>query len=68
MVREGWEKRRRGSQGHSLTALFLWPGSTASLETTSGSFLEEWPLCSVALTGQSPRAGAASKLWTWRVK
>lgn len=64
MVREGWERRKRGSQGHSLTALFPWPGSTASLETTSGSFLEEWPLCSVALT----RAGAASKLWTWRVK
>lgn len=44
------------------------PGNTASLETMSGSFLQQVPVHSLVLAGQSPGVGTALRLWTWRVK
>lgn len=62
----GWGRRKRERKGLSLTILFPWPGSTASLKTMSGRFLEQVPLQSLVLAGQSPAAGTA--LWTWRLR
>lgn len=64
----GWGRRKRERKGLSLTVLFPWPGNTASLETMSGSFLQQVPLHRLMLAGQSPGAGTALRPWTWRMR